>query len=494
MKLLRRAAYAGLGLALVAGGGLTGLFFTVFAPTSTLGRIDFDRPLRIPPIAQSHVTEGGIRVFDLTARKGTTALLPGKPTGTWGFNSSYLGPTLRAARGEKVRVKVHNDLDETTTVHWHGMHVPARFDGGPHQPIDPGQTWTPQWQIDQPAATLWYHPHPEGHTAEHINRGLAGMFILDDPDNPVTDRLPHRYGVDDIPVIVQDKRLTGDGHLRPSGLGENILVNGTYGPYQKVTTQKVRLRLLNASDLRVYNFGLSGDQAFQMIASGGGLLPKPVTTDRVQLAPGERAEIVVSMSPDENAVLRSYPPDLGVNFIGARLAGGQDQFAVLQLRATHRLRASPRVPATLAPTPSLDVSHAKTRTFDMQYRQINGTSMDMTHVDEIVQVGTTEIWKVTNTGGNYHDFHVHDVQFEVLTIDGHEPGAQLSGWKDTIFMPPGRTARIAMRFTDYADPDSPYMYHCHLLAHEDAGMMGQFAVVSHGQTASTDSNMPNADH
>jgi len=231
MRMLRRLLYLLLSLGILAIAGFATLFFVVFAPVSTVGKVDFDQPLAIPPLAKSHLTADDTRVFDLTAQQGTTALLPGKPTETWGFNGSYLGPTLRAARGEEVRVNVHNDLDETTTVHWHGMHLPARFDGGPHQPIEPGQTWSPQWRIDQPAATLWYHPHPHGETEEHVNRGLAGMFILDDPHSKVADRLPHEYGVDDIPLIVQDKRLDGDGEIQDGGLGEDVLVNGTHGPY-----------------------------------------------------------------------------------------------------------------------------------------------------------------------------------------------------------------------------------------------------------------------
>lgn len=477
MKLLRAVLYLLLALMVVAVAGFALAFFVVLAPVSTVGKVTFDQPLAIPPLARARVTDDGVRVFDLTAQQGTTELLPGKPAETWGFNGSYLGPTLRAARGDEVRVHVHNELDETTTLHWHGMHVPARFDGGPHQPIEPGQTWSPQWRIDQPAATLWYHPHPHGETEEHVNKGLAGMFIVDDPDSRVADRLPHEYGVDDIPLVVQDKRLDGDGEIQDGGLGDDVLVNGTYGPYLDVTTERVRLRLLNASVKRVFSFELSDGRAFTMVGSGGGLLPAPVPLHRLLLSPAERAEIVVTMTPGERVVLRSTDPDLEANALTERFDGGQDSFDVLELRAADRLRPSPEVPAHLAPAPDLDVAGAPVRTFRMQGRQINGKSMDMSRIDEEVQLGTTEVWKVTNTDGSYHNFHVHDVQFEVLSVNGRRPPPEMSGWKDTIYMAPGRTVRLAMRFTDYADPDSPYMYHCHLLQHEDNGMMGQFVVV-----------------
>ncbi|MGJ3560660.1 multicopper oxidase domain-containing protein [Streptomyces sp. INA 01156] len=143
------------------------------AAVSTVGKAPFDNALAIPPQAESTVERDGTRVFDLRMQAGETEFQEGRRTTTWGFNGSYLGPTLRAKRGEKVRVRVGNDLDEASSVHWHGMHLPARMDGGPHQMIAPGAAWTPHWTVDQPAATLWYHPHPHGKTEEHVRRGLA---------------------------------------------------------------------------------------------------------------------------------------------------------------------------------------------------------------------------------------------------------------------------------------------------------------------------------
>lgn len=127
-----------------------------------------------------------VRRFTLVAQSGTTEILRGQQTKTWGFNGSILGPVIRARRGEKVGFTIVNRLLEPTTVHWHGMHVPARFDGGPHQTIQPGDTWKPEWTVDQPGATLWYHPHPHGSTEKHAYRGLAGMFLIDDADTDAT--------------------------------------------------------------------------------------------------------------------------------------------------------------------------------------------------------------------------------------------------------------------------------------------------------------------
>ncbi len=456
------------------------------ADIDTAGKIEFVNRLRIPPLAQSRVDERGRRVFDLRVQEGRTEFFPGVATDTWGVNGSYLGPTLRAERGEEVVVNVRNGLAEATTLHWHGMHLPARMDGGPHQMIEPGGVWSPTWRVDQPAATLWYHPHPHGQTEDHVYRGIAGLFIIDDPAARAL-HLPSTYGVDDIPVIVQDKRFTADGQLdhgssllAPTGrLGKEILVNGTRAPYQEVTTERVRLRLLNASTARVYDFGFSDDRAFALIGSDGGLLPRPHQTRRIQLSPGERAEIVVTLRPGERPVLRSYPPDLGADPLSSRFVGGDDTFDILQLRAAARLRPAPAVPGKLADVPRLAEEDATTT------RQfiVNRLAMDIGRVDATVTKGTTEIWEVTNRDGIPHNFHVHGVQFQVLDIDGAAPPPPLGGWKDTVYLPPGRTVRIIAEFSDYADPDFPYMFHCHLLRHEDHGMMGQFVVVEPGQRA-----------
>ncbi|WP_435736359.1 multicopper oxidase domain-containing protein [Cellulosimicrobium sp. PMB13] len=450
---------------------------------------EFTTELAIPPLAPSRVVEG-TRVFSLTAQEGTTSFLPGVETPTWGFDGPYLGPTLRAARGERVAVEVTNDLDEATSVHWHGMHLPAAMDGGPHQEVAPGATWRPTWTIDQPAATLWYHPHPHGATEEHVYRGLAGLFLLDD-DASAAASLPSAYGVDDVPVVVQDKVLDDDGRLELDGagepgiLGDVVMTNGTVGAYHDVTTERVRLRLLNGSTARTYELGFP-DRGLDLVATDGGLLDAPVRLDRVRLAPGERAEVVVTMSPGETTRLHSFAADLGG--VAASFAmGGKESFDVLELRAADELAPSPEpawAPSRLAAADALRAKDATVeRTFELADREINGRRMDMSRIDETVTVGETEIWTVRNAHPVPHSFHVHDVQFRVLDVDGDPPPAALAGPKDTIYLEPSRTYRLLLRFDDYTDPDVPYMYHCHMLRHEDEGMMGQLVVVEPGGSA-----------
>jgi len=461
------------------------------ADVNAVGELGFENELKIPPLLEPRA-EDGRKVFDLTLQQGRAELLPGKPAETWGVNGAYLGPTLRAERGDRVELRVRNDLPETTTVHWHGMHLPAVADGGPHQPIEPGATWTPSWEIDQPAATLWYHPHPHGKTADHVYRGVAGLFILDDPDSDAL-QLPADYGVDDIPLIIQDKRLDDDGALdfsqgliSPTGrLGSTILVNGTYSPYVEVGDERVRLRLLNGSNARVYNVGFADDREFDLIATEGGLLETPERIGRIQLSPGERAEIVTAFEPGERIVLRSFEPDLGTSFWESRFAGGDDSFDLVEIRAAANLTTSPEVPDALGAHEHYQLEDAtRTRSFELSGQSgINGRKMDMSRIDEIVPPGATEIWKVRNAAGTPHNFHVHGVSFTVLDYAGEEPPAHLSGLKDTVYVPPDETVTLLVRFPDYPDPDSPYMFHCHILLHEDRGMMGQFVLAEQGGEA-----------
>lgn len=454
------------------------------------GTVDFRHPLPVPPLADSRV-EDGVRVFDLTMQRGRTDFGTGTAYETLGVDGDYLGPTLRARRGERVRVDVTNEIGERSTLHWHGMHLPAAMDGGPHQMVDPGQTWSPAWEVDQPAATLWYHPHLHGETADHVYRGLAGLFLVDDG---AADRLalPHEYGVDDVPLVVQDKVLDdgrlgqGTGLFNPVGtLGDTLVVNGSVGPYLDVETERVRLRLLNASSSRVYDFALDDARRFDLVATDGGLLAAPERLTHVQLSPGERAEVVVTLEPGEQVRLVSLPSTIAGDFFQQRYSGGDDAFDVVQLRAADRLRPSPEVPAALVPLPHLGDDVVTTREFRLSTPRINGMSMDMGRIDETVEVGTTERWVVRNTDGTPHSFHVHDVQFEVVRYDGGPPPPHLRGRKDTVFLPGPVEVELLLRFEDHTDPDVPYMFHCHVLQHEDQGMMGQFVVVAPGERAGT---------
>lgn len=500
-------------IAVAAGGIITGTVVVLSGwtplqrPALSPGAASARTPLPIPPLAESTLDADGTRVFTLTAQAGTSDMVAAGPTPTWGYNGPFAGPTLRAREGEKVRVEVHNELPEATTVHWHGMKLPAQADGGPHQPIEAGGTWQAEWTVEQPAATLWYHPHHHGTTEVQVYRGLGGLFYIDDAATSEAEAtvsaLPHDYGVDDIPVIVTDRSFGADGHFAEvqrtahGMLGDTLVVNGAVDAEFVAERPLTRLRLLNASAARSYSFMVE-DAPMWLVGTDNGLLPEPVEATTVTLTPGERAEVLVRLDASQETVLQSVPHSLGLMKSTARSSGCDDRFNVLALRAGSGMTEAeatggpdPELLAGLAaaiPSP-LETPDA-TREFALSHDQINGKSMNMARVDETVTVGARERWIITNEHHLPHNFHVHNARFTVVSVGGEEPRETERGWKDTVYAPPRLPVVIDVEFGSSSDPAWPYMYHCHLLQHEDAGMMGQFVVVSPGSTVPPEIDTP----
>ncbi len=442
-------------------------------------------PLPIPPLLQQTAVEGKTRLFDLTIQEGRVRFIGKEESKTLGYNGDYLGPTIRVRRGEKVSIRVNNTLDARTTVHWHGAHVPAEADGGPHQVIGAGEKWSATFTVDQPAATLWYHPHALGTTAKQVYLGLAGLLIVDD-EKSLSLPVPSTYGVDDIPLIIQDRRFDRDGtfEYRPSRpdiihgyAGNTVLVNGSVDPSLDVPKGIVRFRLLNGSNSSVYRIRISNDQPLFQIASDGGFLEAPVKLKQLVLTAGERAEILVDFG--------SHKTGDNVSFTLDTLAGLTEQ--IIGFSVTSRNAAFNEIPAELVPIERIPVGQAaKTRRFNLETMgrgrmlTINGKNMRIDRIDEVVHLGNTEIWEISNRGmgmgmmNQAHSFHMHDIQFLILSINGKVPPPALSGWKDTVSVWPGDVVRVITTFEDYT---GIYMYHCHLLEHEDNGMMGQFEIV-----------------
>ena len=432
--------------------------------------------LAIPPLLEPVVRGDGTRVFELTVQEGVSEILPGVTTPSWGYNGALLGPTVRAARGDRVAFDIRNTLRRSTTVHWHGMILPAVMDGGPHQAIRAGGSWSPEWTVDQPAATLWYHPHPHGETALQVYAGLAGLFIIDDDDS-ATAGLPSAYGIDDIPLILQDKTFADDGSLDPDRIpnfgimGDVMLANGTASAEFHATTGAVRFRILNGSNARRYNLEFSDGRSFHIVGGDAGLLPAPVEASGVSISPAERVEVVVMLEAGDEVRLVTRGGDLDID---------DGDFDLLRIVAG-AVRPSPAVPALLpGPKPIRAPSTAPKRTFRLNgHDAINGEEMDLSRVDTVVAAGAVEIWTIENPV-YAHNFHVHGAAFTVLEVAGRAPEGSMSGHKDTVFVPPRSSATIAVRFADHPDPAMPYMYHCHILRHEDEGMMGQFVTVATG--------------
>ncbi len=454
------------------------------ASAKQTGGSPFFNPLKIPSQIEGELRDG-VRHYDLRLQAGVSEFFPGVKTPTWGINGPYLGPTIRLRKGEEVSLDWHNSLKEAATMHGHGMHLPAKMDGNVHQLIPPGGSWSARYRVRQKACTNWYHPHTMDRTAEQVMLGLGGLIIIDDEESQSLG-LPDRYGVDDLPVVVQDRLFTREGYFAyPRNMmttmhgfsGDTLLVNGTIAPYKEVEAGLIRLRLLNASNARVYRFAVPGVPS-RLIAVDNSFLESPVAVDSVLLSPAERAELVLDLRGMEGKVLRLRDLESGAG--------------VLELRVRRNSAGPAKLPARLTRLERPDPSQAKRkRTFRLQAMGpgrlvINGKRMDPDRIDERVPLGETEIWEVENAGmgmgrmmGMNHNFHMHGSHFWVLERNGSS--AQVRPWergqKDTVFLAPGDRVSLLVRHTDYADKRNPYMFHCHILEHEDAGMMGQFTVV-----------------
>ena len=431
-------------------------------------------PLSIPPLLDPTI-ENGVSHYELTIGTSQHDYKQARMTDTYSYNGmSVLGPTLRLRSGASVAINVTNTLDEVTTTHWHGGDVPAEDDGGPHSPIEPSTTWVADFDVIQPAATLWYHPHFHGSTAEHVYRGAAGLIIIDD-DNPTGTLLPATYGVDDIPVIIQDRDFTDDGQLDFAiddddlgNLDGVLTVNGTINPYVETPTGLVRLRLLNGSQARIYELGVEGANMTK-IASDGGYLASPVVLEQLVLAPGDRAEIIVNVGVESAALVDS--------------TFGR----VLEIRPNGSSSGTGVLPDKLATIERISESEITVdRSFHMEDIRnfwefdaswaINGAQFDMSRSDETVKLGDTERWTLSSGDGE-HVFHTHQTLFQILAINGEPPPPEESGWEDSVWVNSEREVVIAARFNTYATEGTPYLFHCHILDHEDLGMMGQYLIV-----------------
>ncbi len=462
--------YAALAASLIIFGVIVYLLFLNFFPIAYEPAVENGNRLKIPAVLHDYDPSPDNALYEIVVEKGKTAFVDGKEADTLGYNGTYLGPVIRLRRGETVEMNVANELPEPTTVHWHGLIVDGEDDGGPHNGIQPGERWAPVFTVDQGAATLWYHPHLMGNTSDQVYYGLAGLIYIDDE---VSDSLglPDEYGVDDIPLIVQDRSFSSDGSLdyrvNMMGVipGDTMLVNGVIGPFYDVTAKRLRMRILNGSNSESFTFALSDGSSFDMIASDGGLLEEPYETDEITLSPGERAEIVADLSGKEGKTLQLQ-------------AGNRN---ILELRIASGLKDNGSVPENLA---KIGEPESQTglneRYFELQSMgisgAINGKTFDMDRIDEEVKLNEPEVWIISNPPGMMqsggHPFHVHGVQFRVLDRDGRKVGPDERGYKDTVFVNTGEEVRILIRFTR----TGVFMYHCHILEHEDNGMMGQILV------------------
>ena len=479
----------------------------------------------------------------------------GKTATTWGYNGNLLGPAVKLNKGQSVNVDIHNQLAEETTLHWHGLEIPGEVDGGPQGIIPAGGKRSVTFTPDQRAATCWFHPHQHGKTGRQVAMGLAGLVLIEDEEIRKL-LLPKQWGIDDVPVIIQDKQFSADGQVdyqldimtaAVGWFGDTLLTNGAIYPQHAAPRGWLRLRLLNGCNARSLNIAASDNRPLYVIASDGGLLAEPVKVTELPMLMGERFEVLVDVSDGKAFDLVTLP----VSQMGMAIAPFDKPHPVMRVQPL-LITASGTLPDTLTSMPSLPslegltvrklqlsmdpmldmmgmqmlmkkfggqamagmdhgkmMGHMNNDNMDhgnmnhgnmnhgemgnMQHgnmgnmkhggsfdfhnaNRINGQAFDMNKPMFAAAKGQHERWVISGQGDMMlHPFHIHGTQFRILSENGKAPAAHRAGWKDTVRVE-GGVSEVLVKFDHDAPKEHAYMAHCHLLEHEDTGMMLGFTV------------------
>ncbi len=523
--------WSGLGATLLATGGAGALLSAcrtepaataAIAPTATTGS---PAATGAPTPTAAAVKRALDAEYSLRATPASVPIFPGKETNVWVYRGkplggdpaslqavgdSYLGPTFRVKKGQRIRINFTNELPEESITHWHGFHIPDDMDGHPRFAVGSGESYTYEFDILNRAGMYWYHPHPHGRTGPQVYGGMAGLFIVSD-DEEAALGLPS--GDYDIPLVLQDRVVDDNNQLvyLPNGmmdqmmgfLGNRLLVNGKPEMELSVERRAYRLRFLNGSNSRIYKLGWADGTPLTVIGTDGGLLEKPVRRDYVTLAPAERIELWVDFSQwdlGSELILKSLP------FFGATPGNGSGvpngaEFSVLKVKVAKEGAENPTLLETLTPIPRYRVEDAvngdNPRRFEIAMARmqwlLNGRTFEMTATapNEVVKLDTLEMWEFVNTsggmgmmgGGMAHPMHVHGLQFQVVerqvasqyrsAWESVSDGYVDDGWKDVVLLMPGERVKLLMKFTDFT---GLYLYHCHNLEHEDMGLMRNYRV------------------
>lgn len=510
---------------------LKGLFVLLLISSISLNAQEFLNEIEIPPLIPSTETDYHLNVIETQhnfSPNGTDSL--NTMVNTFAFEdannpgtTTILGPTISWQFGNQMAPLVTNNLNEVTTCHWHGAHVPQSADGGPHQRIQPGDTWPPLFEVKDKSATMWYHPHAMDLTYKHVQMGLSGMIYVEDPigADPILedihDIIPHEYGVDDIPLIFQTKQFMRDSNddivINATGgykKDYTYMVNGIIDPMVAVPADMLRLRILNGDGKFSFNFKVHssfGFEPFQLIATDAGYTTQSFGLDSILMAPGERTEWLLDLRGREGDTLYirnsvSGLPDgvIGNNALTQGYAVDRDLIQIIVGPSTQPPSPIIAFPINLHPleAPAMsDVTKTRLKTFRLDsffldsgdkipLFNIDSTLMDMMVVNDVVKVDSTEIWTIDNTTNIAHPWHIHDIHFYVteilendIPLDPNDYPQLFFGPKDNVMILPGWKLSYITTFSDFGTEyaaDSCYMYHCHILPHEDRGMMGQFVV------------------
>ena len=469
---------AGTGIAAVAAAGGA---FSLLNGAAKNKASAADATLTIPDLLEGTTTDG-VTTYTLEAKTGTHEVISGVTSSTMGYNQDFLGPTLKWTNGDVVLLNITNDIGEDTTVHFHGAHVPAKMDGGPQVAFADGTTWSPTFTVKDPATTLWYHPHALGTTAKQAVHGLAGMIIVEDSTD-ASAALPSDYGVDDVPLIFQSLAVDTDGDIKYDAAGYRLstttfplLLNGTNVDSTTLgftaTKTRTRFRALNASPSDIIVIQRSDGGTLTQISTDQGYLTEATDVTTIRLVAGARAEFTMDLTAD--ATLQAV-------ITTGWIRGGSGTYDVLAVTASGTDTPAD-LPTTLNTIDRYDTTDFTTRTITLGQSGatmlINGSAGTTMAAMAMISttVGAKEIWTIQNSTQLEHSFHLHDVPYQLISINGEDPTGVQLGWYDTYEIVGGGSIKIAMEFTDFSDDTYMYMLHCHLLQHEDEGMMASLMV------------------
>jgi FtsP/CotA-like multicopper oxidase with cupredoxin domain len=462
-------------------------------------------------------------------QKYSAKLLNGPQQTVSELPGSFLGPTIRLQKGQKVRIHLHNLLDEDTITHWHGLHVPAEVDGHPMTVIGHGETFVYEFEVVNRACMAIYHPHPHEATAKQVYHGLAGAIIVNDAEETALGLPSGEY---EIPIVIQDRLFDTQNqliyapnmHSKMFGFyGNRILVNGHPELKIDVANRTYRLRFLNGSTARIYKLAWDDGTPITVLGVDGGLLEEPENKPYVMLAPGERLDLWVDFSGrsiGSEVVMRSLPfsgalPHMGMGMMGHHAFGlpmGSD-YPIFTAHIAKKVSDSPKLPTKLAklPTYKISATHNPNKPVPITISEghmsmlLNGRPYAYNDVQdrERIPFNTIQLMEISHEHGMghrgmgrghggmgmggmmamAHPIHLHGQQFQIVSrsIESANEsdyatvnqGFINSGLKDTVLVMPGETVRIIKPFQDYK---GLFMFHCHNLEHEDMGMMRDFLV------------------
>ncbi len=424
-----------------------------------------------------NVTKKQVSIFDYTLEGYT-------------INDNIPAPLIKVNSGDTLRINFKNNIDAPSIIHWHGLIIPPLMDGHPSLAIEPTNNYPYQFKITQRAGTYFYHSHTHGLTGKQVYLGMAGLFIVTDQEEMALNLPQANY---EIPLIIQDKVTNASKSIiySPSQmdfrmlgyLGDTIFVNGVPNPIKKVKKTTYRFRVLNGSNARIYKLTFDNNMPFTIIGSDGGLLESPMTVSSAIISTGERLDILVDFSNITQTEINLISDTTGLNLGsgGMNTTGQNARIPLLKLTLENDTSISPySIPSTLSSISYPDETQAQTTRnitlsmLMMAGHAINGKQFNHSQVEFEIPQGSIELWTYTNTSSTAHPMHIHGVQFRVISRSSRGIEPWETGLKDTVLVLPNEVVTILIHFT--AEPGL-YLFHCHNLEHEDAGMMLNFSIV-----------------